>query len=108
MGGSPLMSRATMTGPIDLLITNVKMPRLGGVELAERIGSSGSKTKTILISGFTSGKLAETTERSQFLHKPFSTARNIREDCGDTERNVKGLWKQYPAVHRNGFGCFFR
>jgi PAS domain S-box-containing protein len=70
---------------IDLLITDLVMPRMGGKELASRMQVSHPKTKILFISGYTGelvvrqGELAPDTD---FLQKPFVPsvlARKVRE-----------------------------
>ena len=63
------------TGPIDVLITDVTMPRMSGGSLAMRLLESRPQMKVILISGFSSDPLvgAEVLRRrALFLQKPFT------------------------------------
>ena len=66
---------------IDMLITDVVMPGMGGRELMERIKSSRPGIKVLLISGYTDasfiseGKLAQ---GAAFLQKPFSPRTLVR------------------------------
>lgn len=59
----------------DLMVTDVDMPGLDGVELADRAIQSQSKIKVLFISGF-AGKLdrahAQLAERAGKLLKPFT------------------------------------
>jgi two-component system cell cycle sensor histidine kinase/response regulator CckA len=62
--------------PIDLLVTDVVMPEMGGSELVERLTARRPDLKTLYISGYTNDEVlrrgvqgAETT----FLHKPFTS-----------------------------------
>lgn len=41
-----------LESPVDLLITDVKMPRMGGIELVRTLMDSGANCKTIFISGY--------------------------------------------------------
>ena len=70
---------------IDLLITDLIMPRMGGKELAARMQVSHPKTKILFISGYT-GELiirqGELDPCTDFLQKPFIPsilARKVRE-----------------------------
>ena len=62
-------------GGIDLLITDVLMPHMGGRELVERLRAQGRDMKVLYVSGYTedatiySGELATGTA---FLQKPFT------------------------------------
>jgi two-component system, cell cycle sensor histidine kinase and response regulator CckA len=76
---------ATHSGPIDLLLTDVIMPGLGGSELAVRVAKQRPGIKVLFMSGYTdnaaihSGALAY---GSFFLQKPFtpsSLASKVRE-----------------------------
>ena len=63
--------------PVDLVVTDVVMPVMGGFELAARLGRENAAIKVLLISGYTQADgglggnriLAEGTD---FLRKPFS------------------------------------
>ena len=62
---------------ISLLVTDVVMPRLGGVELAEQLLALRPKRKTLYISGHTNGaalRCHSAREPAAFLQKPFSPA----------------------------------
>ena len=71
-------------GTIHLLVSDMMMPVMDGVRLAERLRSKRPDTGVLLLSGYT-----ETTDRrgmpladAEFLQKPFSTemlARKVRE-----------------------------
>lgn len=72
-------------GPIDLMITDVVMPQLGGAKLAGELTSDRPKMKVLFVSGYAEtifqshGAIDVTTN---FLQKPFSLktlARKIRE-----------------------------
>jgi PAS domain S-box-containing protein len=68
----------------DLLITDVVMPELGGVELAEEAKKLVPKMKIIFMSGYTDRALDEKTLKAgiEFLQKPVSLdvfARTIRK-----------------------------
>jgi PAS domain S-box-containing protein len=72
-------------GPIDLLITDLVMPRMGGRELAERLAQIRPGMRTLLISGY-SDKMAIDHGMLQasvvFVQKPFGPidlVRKVRE-----------------------------
>jgi PAS domain S-box-containing protein len=56
-------------GAIDLLVTDVVMPRLGGLDLAAELAQVYSRIPVLYISGYTERKLPE---GASFLRKPFS------------------------------------
>ncbi|HUP88864.1 MAG TPA: PAS domain S-box protein [Longimicrobiales bacterium] len=72
-------------GTIDLLLTDVIMPVLGGRELGERLGELRPGTKVLFMSGYTDDALLQRgvlQGDGQFLEKPFSPeglAAKIRE-----------------------------
>jgi len=61
--------------PIQLLITDVVMPKMSGRELADRLASTHPETKVLYMSGYTDGVIAyhgELDPDTAFLQKPFS------------------------------------
>lgn len=55
---------------IDLLLTDLRMPYMGGVELAQQLRARRKTLKLICVSGYPGGAESELT--SDFLAKPFS------------------------------------
>jgi two-component system cell cycle sensor histidine kinase/response regulator CckA len=81
-------------GPIQLIITDVVMPRMGGPRLAERLAEERPDAKVLFVSGYAEstvlnhGKIDVTT---RFLQKPFSLndlAKKVREVLEVREANV--------------------
>jgi CheY-like chemotaxis protein len=63
-------------GPIDLLLTDIVMPRLGGPELAEKLKEKRSNLAVIFMSGYTETAALENAQIGSdaiLLNKPFST-----------------------------------
>ncbi|HET8989657.1 MAG TPA: PAS domain-containing protein [Acidimicrobiales bacterium] len=56
----------------DLVLTDLNMPRLGGLELMGRLGEAGSTAPVVLMSGV--GDRVSAGTAAGFLAKPFSTA----------------------------------
>lgn len=84
--GSRALEIATAhEGPIDLLITDVVMPRMGGYELSEKIRLIRPEIRVLFMSGYTDGAVARQgllQEGSPLLQKPFTAsalARSVRD-----------------------------
>jgi CheY-like chemotaxis protein len=58
-------------GTIDLLLTDVKMPHMDGVLLAEHIINERPGIRVLLMSGKVSSEIREKNIRLPFLRKPF-------------------------------------
>jgi PAS domain S-box-containing protein len=78
------VSRQTST-PIDLLLTDIVMPGIGGRALAKKLAYERPKLKVVYMSGYTGqtyGGQGVLTPGTLFLQKPFtreSLARKVRE-----------------------------
>lgn len=62
-------------GSIDLVVTDVIMPQMGGREMAERLKELRSDTKVLFVSGFTDDAILDhgvLDEDVFFMQKPFS------------------------------------
>jgi len=76
--------RNNMDRGIDLLLTDVVMPRLGGRHLAERVRVISPKTRILFTSGYNEEEVLQrgiVSDEIAFIGKPFSTdalARKIR------------------------------
>jgi len=72
-------------GPIDLLLTDVVMPHMGGPELAERLGALQPSLKVIYMSGYTERAAVHRgmlDPDAAYLQKPVTieaVARRVRE-----------------------------
>jgi CheY-like chemotaxis protein len=62
------------TYPVDLLITDVIMPRIGGIELAKRVLQLHPRLSIIYVSGYGGQLLIDDSymQNAQFLQKPFN------------------------------------
>jgi PAS domain S-box-containing protein len=73
------------SGRIDLVVTDVAMPRMGGLELAERLTRDNAGLKVLFVSGYSEDELPEpvgVSPNHAFLDKPFTAstlARKLRE-----------------------------
>ena len=63
------------TPPIDLLVSDVVMPQMGGRELAERLRVLNPELKILFVSGYTAESdwvSRALTKNTHFLPKPFN------------------------------------
>lgn len=74
-GSEALTVVAQHTGEIQLLITDMIMPNVGGVELARRVQEPGSHIAVLFMSGYT--EEADSNE-ILVLRKPFKTAEMLK------------------------------
>jgi signal transduction histidine kinase len=58
-------------GQIDLIVSDVVMPRVGGLQLAERLADSRPELRFIFMSGYTDTTRFEDDPTIAFLQKPF-------------------------------------
>jgi len=90
-GHKALAASADFEGSIDLLITDVVMPRMSGRELSEMLQVLRPAIKTIYMSGYTEDAILRYGAREagvSFLQKPFSMAtlaRRVREALKATQ-----------------------
>jgi CheY-like chemotaxis protein len=84
-GREALLLAAQCALPVDLLVTDVVMPGLGGRGLAERLRPTCPAMKVLFISGYTDGHLDRQRvlePGTAFLAKPFqpqTLARKVRQ-----------------------------
>ena len=75
-------------GPIDLLITDIVMPQINGLDLAKTIQELRPSVKVLYMSGYTGNRVSSSgvmDPRAPFLVKPFSAAglmEKVREALG--------------------------
>jgi two-component system, cell cycle sensor histidine kinase and response regulator CckA len=68
--------------PIDLLFTDIVMPKLDGMALAERVQKKFPGTKVIFTSGYSQGSnFSESVENEEvnFMEKPYDPAHLIKK-----------------------------
>jgi two-component system cell cycle sensor histidine kinase/response regulator CckA len=86
--GQEALAVAERLGPrIDLLVTDMVMPQMGGLDLAERLRESRPRLRALFTSGYSEEQAAQLREieDARFLQKPFTgsaLARRVREVLG--------------------------
>ena len=103
-GAHALEQAEAHSGRIDLLLSDVVMPRIGGRELAQRLSDHRPGLRVIFMSGYTADTMLRQgiaeTGGSKFLQKPFSAqllAKKIRE-------TLDGKASPPVSALRNGSG----
>ena len=87
-GECGLQASAKHSGKIDLVITDVVMPGLGGREMVEKLMKSRPQTKVLYLSGYTEDAILSEggiESGTSFLQKPFTLqnlSRKVREVLG--------------------------
>ena len=74
-GEAALSVIAREKGTIDLVITDLVMPRLGGRELGERLRAQGIEAAILYVSGYTGDAVTQRAmvdDGAEFLEKPFT------------------------------------
>jgi two-component system cell cycle sensor histidine kinase/response regulator CckA len=90
--GQEALSAVKQQGHIDLLITDVVMPKMSGRELSQTLGNLRLDLKTIYMSGYTDDAILRHGIHEMgtcFLQKPFSLgtlARKVRDTLDRTEQ----------------------
>jgi CheY-like chemotaxis protein len=82
-GAAALEVAENQPDPIELLITDIKMPKIGGIELARRLSTLSPELKILYTSGYNdSGSGLQRLAGSRYLQKPYAMeklARTVRE-----------------------------
>jgi two-component system, cell cycle sensor histidine kinase and response regulator CckA len=91
-GESALELLSSVGSSFDLMLTDLVMPRLGGLALYEELRQRGSKTRVLLMSGYAGediSALKEAPSELSFLCKPWSVTdllRRVREVLDQPQR----------------------
>jgi CheY-like chemotaxis protein len=78
-GEQALRISAEHEGPIELMITDVMMPRIGGDELARRLTGLRPTMKVIFISGFAEDAAQRLGAEAVYVQKPFAPSALLRK-----------------------------
>jgi YesN/AraC family two-component response regulator len=66
-----------MEGPIDMLLTDIVMPQMNGLELAKEMKAARPGIKVLFMSGYTDNAVVQQgllTAEMPFIQKPFTSA----------------------------------
>jgi DNA-binding response OmpR family regulator len=96
-GKDALPKTQQFTGTIHLLLSDIEMPEMTGIELAIQINQHRPETKILLISGLDAGMLV-LNNGWQFLPKPFM-AEMLRDRVRDflSEQSLKDHLSEFVA-----------
>jgi two-component system cell cycle sensor histidine kinase/response regulator CckA len=72
-GAEALKATEEHAGPIHLLVTDIIMPRMGGVELARRFRQLRPGAAVLFISGYAGDAVVPVGNGVEVLHKPFTS-----------------------------------
>ncbi len=75
--GEEAVAAMLADGPPAIVVADVEMPRMGGLELCRRLEESHPGTPVLLISGYATDGEADDLARREFLQKPFTPAQLI-------------------------------
>jgi len=70
-GNEALALCQSHSGPIDLMITDVVMPKMRGDDLARRVKDLHPEVRVLFTSGYTATSIVESVENASFLQKPY-------------------------------------
>ncbi len=75
--GGEALALLLAEGPPALVVADVEMPSMGGLELARRVEEAHAGTPVLLISGYAEDGDADDLARREFLQKPFTPAQLV-------------------------------
>lgn len=79
-GGEEAVTMAKVSSRgVQLVITDVVMPRMGGVELVARLLEDHPSLRVLYISGYLDHRVSQITADVEFLRKPFTPADLLRK-----------------------------
>ena len=101
-GGDALCVARNHSGPIHLLLTDIIMPTMGGMELAEKFTAEFPRIPVLFMSGFTDQIMLHWNALSAYIQKPFTLSAlltQVRELLDRTAPTVHGD-EDWPATNQ--------
>ena len=107
--GEEALKRAAELGP-DLILTDVRMPGVDGLEFLDRFREAGGTARTIVMTAYGSQDLAVEAIRKgayDYIDKPFSPEAlllrvRIAEEHGSKDHEIRRLRKEVRVEKRRG------
>ncbi len=88
-------------GPVDLMLTDLVMPGLGGLELARRLITRRPNLKVLFMSGYAENGIADKAPSGQelaYIQKPFAAQVLAREVRKVLDASLPDLPRQAPQI----------
>jgi signal transduction histidine kinase/FixJ family two-component response regulator len=104
-GERALEAAALHDGPIDLLITDVVMPRLGGLELAKRLVEARPGLPVLFVSGYSREQLpagGDANAPIAFLQKPYTPTELIQRVSQILPNSLQSGWQASESTDSTG------
>ena len=71
-GVEALALARSQAGPVNMLLTDIIMPSMGGIELAEKFSAEFPRTPVLFMSGYTDQIMRHWSTLSAYVQKPFT------------------------------------
>jgi len=75
--GEAALRLVNEAAPVDLLLTDIRMPKLDGLELARRLGAAHPTLRVLFVSGYP-GSGAGDLDKSRLIQKPVTASELLR------------------------------
>jgi two-component system, response regulator YesN len=94
--------------PVDILLTDINMPRMSGLELIQKARESVNSIKCILLTGYSDFEYTKSAIKHQvidYLLKPikddelFQTIRNAVKQIKEEQIEISATWKMQQALN---------
>lgn len=80
-GADALLTWSELRGAVDLVVTDLRMPEMGGEELAERLRNMRRDLPILFVSGYALDRRVRRRPGDGFLSKPFTNEELIEAAC---------------------------